>query len=92
MNEEVERLTRLIETAYEEVAQQLKHIEVDDLHDYLMVRFRSAKHHTALLTEYVGEQEAKRICFEKFDTAFKKIERPEARTTPKTRISIKAGE
>jgi len=89
MNEEAESLTQIIETAYEEVAQQLKHICVEDLHVYIMERFRSAKHHTALLIEHVGEQEARRICFEKFDTAFKKIEAPNARNTYINRTSTR---
>ena len=91
MNEEAARLTQLIETAYEEVAQQLKHISVEDLHVYIMERFKSAKHHTALLIEHVGEQEARRICFEKFDTAFKKIEVPYTRNAYSTRTSTEVG-
>jgi hypothetical protein len=90
MNEEAERLTQIIETAYEEFAQQLKNPwGVEDLHVYIMERINRAKQYTALLIKHVGEQEAKRICFEKFDTAFKKIEWPDARTTPNTRISTR---
>ena len=73
MREEVERITSLIEKSYEEVVEQLKCMDVPDLHAYLMERLTGAKHYAEELAEYVGEAEAKRILYEKFETAFKKL-------------------
>jgi len=38
-----------------------------------MERLTGAKHYAEELAEYVGEAEAKKILYEKFDTAFKKL-------------------